>query len=54
MSVSKLARISAGVAMAVACFSAHARAHDPRGIGTGLPKDHLRRIADHEGIAIIG
>ncbi len=47
MSVSRLARVAAPVALAAIWLSAPAEAHDPRGIGTGLPKEHLRRIAEH-------
>lgn len=44
MSVWRLAKVVGAVAAASLCLSAEARAHDPRGIGAGLPKDHLRRI----------
>lgn len=47
MSVSKLAGVLGTVAAATICLSVPSHAHDPRGIGSGLPKDHLRRIAEH-------
>lgn len=47
MSVLRLARVFGTVALVMMCFSSQSSAHDPRGIGAGLPKEHLRRIAEH-------
>lgn len=47
MSVSRLAGVVSAVAVVTVCLSVPAWAHDPRGIGAGLPKEHLRRIAEH-------
>lgn len=46
MSVLRLAGLLGSVALAGLCLSVEARAHDPRGIGSGLPKAHLRRVAE--------
>src|SRR5262245_40145530 len=47
MSVSRLAGVLGTVATMAVCLSVQAKAHDPRGIGSGLPKEQLRRIAEH-------
>lgn len=47
MSVERLAGVFGTMAVAAVCFSGPGQAHDPRGIGAGLPKEHIRRIAEH-------
>ncbi len=47
MSVSRLARVFGTVALAAMWFSGQGQAHAPRGIATDLPKEHIRRIAEH-------